>query len=100
MICEICGNKPMNCDCSREAKELFYLRQELEEQREQTKANIINSSGQERRELFKQVAVRLIDGKDGFAELKLVEPWYVIEARVITEAILKAADEFEKEQKE
>lgn len=95
MSCEICGNKPMNCDCSREAKELYYLRQELEEQRQQTKANIINSSGLERRELFKAVAIGTIRCLNGDYFV-----WDVADAKRITEDILAAVDEFEKEQYE
>lgn len=31
MSCEICGNKPMNCDCTQEARELHALREEIPE---------------------------------------------------------------------
>lgn len=104
MSCEICGNKPMNCDCSREAKELYYLRQELEEQRQQTKANIINSSGFERRELFKQVALKTIHRyESNGGDFRCY--WDERSARRITDEILTEADTYdfckaeEKEQK-
>ena len=35
-VCPICGNKPMNCDCSSEAIELYYLTEKFEELRAET----------------------------------------------------------------
>lgn len=34
MTCEICGNKGFNCDCTREARELHALREEIAAQNE------------------------------------------------------------------
>jgi len=91
MTCPICTNKPMNCDCSQEAKELYYLRQQLEENSDEHRQ-------QERKRLFQEVALAYwrenchshsLTGNDGFG---------LAEVTRITEAILQASEEFAKEQ--
>jgi hypothetical protein len=92
MSCPICTNKPFDCDCSQEAKQLYYLREEIEKQGSATTEEMRQL---ERRELFKQVALNLIHQSvsNGADEefLKIIGE--------STEAILQAAEAFSKEGK-
>ena len=94
MTCPICSNKPMNCDCSKEAKELYYLREEMEQENSKRLEALkpANLREQERRELFKTVAISLS------AQYSLWGDSYFKEVKSLTEAILKSADNFAKEE--
>lgn len=95
MSCPICFCKPMNCDCTQEAKQLYYLRQEMSESQDEQ----LSAKQAERRELFKQVAVLSFDKLsfewEGSQSVGLSHQCYKFIA-TCAEAILKAADEFSK----
>lgn len=95
MTCPICTNKPANCDCTQEAKELYYLRDALEQAANRT-ATAEEADQQRRRDLFERVALRCI--KD-FSQPTDTGGYFVCEleaAKQITNEILTAADKFVK----
>lgn len=90
MTCPICGNKPMNCDCTQEARQLYSLRQEMAEKEDSSDYN-------ERRELFKSVALIFIKQREFRNSLYDSD---LDDVRQTTETILQAASNFSKDKPE
>lgn len=91
MACEICGNKPMNCDCTEGDKKAYDLEDELN----QLKSEMSNEREQERKMLFKQVALVWLE------EHRFRNSVYdsdLDDVRQVTESIITAANKFAKEQ--
>ena len=61
MTCPICDNKPMNCDCTEEAKQLYMLRAEIAEREMENEADILDERRKWRYTFAGQVLVSVRD---------------------------------------